>query len=96
MAGAPALRKLSAVGESEGSRLRHRVAAGQRVAAALLMITVTCMAAARYASVRSSHFRCGCANSLRGHCRWPRAPEGWRGRKRDRGRAIHRGYTNLA
>lgn len=49
MAGAPALRKLSAVGESEGSRLRHRVAAGQRVAAALLMITVTCMAAARYA-----------------------------------------------
>ena len=48
MTGAPALRKLSAVAESEGSRLRHRVATGQRVAAALLMITVTCMAAARY------------------------------------------------
>ena len=48
MTGAPALRKLSAVGESEGSRLRHRVATGQRVAATLLMITVTCMAAARY------------------------------------------------
>jgi hypothetical protein len=47
--GAPALRKLSAVGESEGPRLRHRVATGQRIAAALLMITVTCMAAARYA-----------------------------------------------
>ena len=49
MTGAPALRKLAAVAESEGSRLRHRVATGQRVAAALLMITVTCMAAARYA-----------------------------------------------
>jgi hypothetical protein len=48
MTGAPALRKLSAFAESEGSRLRHRVATGQRVAAALLMITVTCMAAARY------------------------------------------------
>jgi hypothetical protein len=47
--GAPALRKSSALGESEGSRLRHRVATGQRIAAALLMITVTCMAAARYA-----------------------------------------------
>jgi hypothetical protein len=29
--------------------LRHRVATGQRVAAALLMITVTSMAVARYA-----------------------------------------------
>jgi cell division protein FtsW (lipid II flippase) len=48
MTGAPALRKLSAFAESEASRLRHRVATGQRVAAALLMITVTCMAAARY------------------------------------------------
>jgi len=47
--GAPVLGKLSALGESEESRLRHRVATAQRVAAALLMITVTCMAAARYA-----------------------------------------------
>src|SRR6516164_1336860 len=37
-----------ALGEPEGSRLRHRVATGERIAAALLMITVTCMAAARY------------------------------------------------
>jgi hypothetical protein len=47
--GAPALRKPSALGESEGSQLRHRVATGQRIAAAFLLITVTCMAAARYA-----------------------------------------------
>jgi hypothetical protein len=47
--GRPALRKLSALGESEGSRLRHRVATSQRIAAAFLMVTVTCMAAARYA-----------------------------------------------
>jgi hypothetical protein len=47
MMGAPALRKLSAMGDSEG--LRHRVARSQRIAAALLAITVTCMAAARYA-----------------------------------------------
>ena len=46
MVGAP--RKLSALGEAEGSRWRHRVATGERIAAALLMITVTCMAAARY------------------------------------------------
>jgi hypothetical protein len=46
---APALRKLSAVGEAEGSRWHYRVASGQRIAAALLAITVTCMAAARYA-----------------------------------------------
>ena len=45
--GAPALSKLSALGESEG--LRHRVARSQRIAAVLLVITVTCMAAARYA-----------------------------------------------
>ena len=45
--GAPALSKLSALGESEG--LRHRVARSQRIAAVLLAITVTCMAAARYA-----------------------------------------------
>ena len=47
--GAPALRKLSGFSESEDSRLRHRVVTSQRTAAALLMITVTCMAAARYA-----------------------------------------------
>ena len=49
MSGGSALRKLSIVDESEASRLRHRVATGQRVAAAFLMIAVTCMAAARYA-----------------------------------------------
>ena len=49
MSGGSALRKLSIAGESEASRLRHRVATGQRVAAAFLMITVTCMAVARYA-----------------------------------------------
>jgi hypothetical protein len=49
MTGAPALHKLSALVESEGSRLRQRAARGQRIAAALLAITVTCMAAARYA-----------------------------------------------
>jgi len=49
MMGASALRKLSALGETEGWRLRHRVASSQRVAAALLAVTVTCMAAARYA-----------------------------------------------
>lgn len=47
--GRPALRELSALEESEGPRLRHRVATGQRIAAAFLMVTVTCMAAARYA-----------------------------------------------
>src|SRR5262249_37856166 len=45
--GAPALRKLSAPGESE--QLRRRLTRSQRLAAALLAITVTCMAAARYA-----------------------------------------------
>jgi hypothetical protein len=49
ISGGSALRKLSIAGESEASRLCHRVATGQRVAAAFLMITVTCMAAARYA-----------------------------------------------
>jgi hypothetical protein len=49
MSGGSALRKLSTADESEASRLRHRVATGQRVAAAFLMITVTCMAVARYA-----------------------------------------------
>jgi hypothetical protein len=47
MMGAPALRKLTAMGDSD--ELRHRVARSQRIAAALLAITVTCMAAARYA-----------------------------------------------
>jgi hypothetical protein len=47
--GAMGRRKLSALGEPEGSRLRHRVATSQRIAAAFLMATVTCMAAARYA-----------------------------------------------
>jgi hypothetical protein len=47
--GLPALRKLSALNEAEGSRFRHRLATSQRIAAALLVITVTCMAAARYA-----------------------------------------------
>ncbi len=49
MSGGSTLRKLSTACESEASRLRHRVATGQRVAATLLMITITCMAAARYA-----------------------------------------------
>lgn len=49
VSGGSALRKLSIAGESEASRVRHRVATGQRVAAAFLMITVTCMAVARYA-----------------------------------------------
>jgi hypothetical protein len=49
MSGGSALRKLSIADESEASRLRHRVATGQRVAALFLMITVTCMAVARYA-----------------------------------------------
>jgi hypothetical protein len=47
--GGSALRKFSIAGESEASILRHRVATGQRVAAVFLAITVTCMAAARYA-----------------------------------------------
>jgi hypothetical protein len=49
ISGGSALRKLSIAGESEASRLRDRVATGQRVAAAFLMLTVTCMAVARYA-----------------------------------------------
>jgi hypothetical protein len=49
VSGGSALRRLSIAGESEASRLRHRVATGQRVAAAFLMLTVTCMAVARYA-----------------------------------------------
>jgi hypothetical protein len=47
MSTGPVLRKVSIAGESEV--LRHRVATGQRVAAAFLMIAVTCMATARYA-----------------------------------------------
>jgi hypothetical protein len=46
---AQALRKLSAVGGSDEFRASHRVATSQRIAAALLGITVVCMAAARYA-----------------------------------------------
>ena len=49
VSGGSALRKVSITDEFEASRLRHRVATGQRVAAAFLMITVTCMAVARYA-----------------------------------------------
>jgi hypothetical protein len=49
ISGGSALRKLSIAGESEASRLRDRVATGQRVAAAFLTLTVTCMAVARYA-----------------------------------------------
>ena len=49
MTGPAVLPKLLTAGESEQSRLRQRVATGQRVAAAILMITVTCMAASRYA-----------------------------------------------
>jgi len=45
--GASARRNLSAASESE--RLRRRVARSQRIAAGLLAITVTCMAASRYA-----------------------------------------------
>jgi hypothetical protein len=46
VSGGSALRKVSITDEFEASRLRHRVA---RVAAAFLMLTVTCMAVARYA-----------------------------------------------
>ncbi|MFZ1089255.1 MAG: hypothetical protein WAN75_08320 [Xanthobacteraceae bacterium] len=49
VSGGSALRKVSITDEFEASRLRHRVATGQRVAAAFLMLTVTCMAVARYA-----------------------------------------------
>jgi hypothetical protein len=47
--GASALRKIVGTGESEAGIMRRRVATGQCVAAAFLMITVTCMAASRYA-----------------------------------------------
>ena len=49
VSGGSALRKVSITDEFEASLLRHRVATGQRVAAAFLMLTVTCMAVARYA-----------------------------------------------
>jgi hypothetical protein len=49
VSGGLALRKLYIADEFEASRLRHRVATGQRVAATFLMLTVTCMAVARYA-----------------------------------------------
>jgi hypothetical protein len=48
VAGGPALRKLAVASATEAAGLRHRVAIGQRVAAALLMVTVICMAASRY------------------------------------------------
>ena len=43
------VRKLRAASEDETSRLRIRIAIAQRIAAALLAITVICMAVARYA-----------------------------------------------
>ena len=47
--GAFAMRKLVGTGESEAGIIPRRAATGQRVAAAFLIITVTCMAASRYA-----------------------------------------------
>jgi hypothetical protein len=45
----PALRRLAIAGAYETAQPPDRVARGQRIAAALLAITVICMAAARYA-----------------------------------------------
>ena len=47
--GARAVRELSAAGAGDALRTNSRVAIGQRIAAALLAVTVICMAAARYA-----------------------------------------------
>jgi hypothetical protein len=47
--GARAVRELSAAGAGDASRTNSRVAISQRIAAALLAVTVICMAAARYA-----------------------------------------------
>jgi hypothetical protein len=47
--GARAVRELSAAGAGDVSRTNSRVAISQRIAAALLAVTVICMAAARYA-----------------------------------------------
>jgi len=49
VSGGSALQELAKAGESDAPRLRQRVAIGQRVAAGLLMVTVICMAASRYA-----------------------------------------------
>jgi len=46
---ARALRQASAAAGPEGFKPSHRVATSQRFAAVLLAVTVTCMAAARYA-----------------------------------------------
>jgi hypothetical protein len=42
------LRRLGRADPAEAGRLRGRVAVAQRAAAALLLVTVICMAAARY------------------------------------------------
>ena len=47
--GARAVRKLSAAGAGDAFAANSRVATSQRIAAALLAVTVICMAAARYA-----------------------------------------------
>jgi hypothetical protein len=47
--GARAVRELSAAGGAQALAANGRVAARQRIAAALLAVTVICMAAARYA-----------------------------------------------
>ena len=47
--GARAVRELSTAGAPDGFRSTNRAVAGQRIAAALLAVTVICMAAARYA-----------------------------------------------
>jgi hypothetical protein len=47
--GARAVRQLSAAGPGEAFAASSRVATSQRIAAALLAVTVICMAAARYA-----------------------------------------------
>jgi len=47
--GARAVRELAAAGAGDGFRANSRVATRQRIAAALLAVTVICMAAARYA-----------------------------------------------
>jgi hypothetical protein len=44
----PALRKLASASDADTARLRGRLATAQRVAAGLLILTVVCMAAARY------------------------------------------------
>jgi hypothetical protein len=45
----PVVRSLRKAGADETSRLRTRITIAQRIAAALLAITVVCMAVARYA-----------------------------------------------